>query len=59
MNTSLAKKHDRNKMVMTVAFTVICIIYVLPILPAASSSKTSDGSARISASVRKNVPCSL
>lgn len=27
--------------------------------PAASSSKTSDGSARISASVRKNVPCSL
>ena len=32
MNTSLAKKHDRSKMVMTVAFTVICIIYVLPIL---------------------------
>ena len=32
MNTSLAKKHGRSKMVMTVAFTVICIIYVLPIL---------------------------
>ena len=32
MNTSLAKKHDRSKMVMPVAFTVICIIYVLPIL---------------------------
>ena len=32
MQTSLAKKHDRSKMVLTIAFTVICIVYVLPIL---------------------------
>ena len=32
MQTSLAKKHTRSKTVMTVAFAVICIIYVLPIL---------------------------
>ena len=32
MQTSLAKKHDRSKMALTVAFAVICIIYVLPIL---------------------------
>ena len=32
MQTSLAKKHERGKMAMTVAFVVICIIYVLPIL---------------------------
>ena len=32
MQTSLAKKHERGKMAMTVAFAVICIIYVLPIL---------------------------
>ena len=32
MQTSLAKKHDRSKMVLTIAFTVICIVYVLPIV---------------------------
>ena len=32
MQTSLAKKHERSKMALTVAFAVICIIYVLPIL---------------------------
>ena len=32
MQTSLAKKHEHGKMVLTVAFAVICIIYVLPIL---------------------------
>ena len=32
MQTSLAKKHERGKMALTVAFVVICIIYVLPIL---------------------------
>ena len=32
MQTSLAKKHEHGKMAMTVAFAVICIIYVLPIL---------------------------
>ena len=32
MQTNLAKKHDRSKMALTVAFAVICIIYVLPIL---------------------------
>ena len=30
MQTSLAKKHTRSKTVMTVAFAVICIVYVLP-----------------------------
>ena len=32
MQTRLAKKHDRSKMVLTIAFTVICIVYVLPIV---------------------------
>ena len=32
MQTSLAKKHTRSKTVMTVAFAVICIIYVLPVV---------------------------
>ena len=32
MQTSLAKKHEHGKMALTVAFAVICIIYVLPIL---------------------------
>ena len=32
MQTSLAKKHVRSKMALTVAFAVICIVYVLPIL---------------------------
>ena len=32
MQTSLSKKHDRSKMVLTIAFTVICIVYVLPIV---------------------------
>ena len=32
MNASLAKRHERSKTVMTVAFAVICVIYVLPIL---------------------------
>ena len=32
MQTSLAKKHEHGKMAMTVAFAVICIVYVLPIL---------------------------
>lgn len=32
MQTNLAKKHERSKMALTVAFTVICIVYVLPIL---------------------------
>ena len=32
MQTSLAKKHARSKMVLTIAFTVICIVYVLPIV---------------------------
>ena len=32
MQTSLAKKHERSKMALTVAFAVICIVYVLPIL---------------------------
>ena len=32
MQTNLAKKHERSKMVLTVAFVVICIVYVLPIL---------------------------
>ena len=32
MQTSLAKKHDRSKMVLTIAFTVICIclLYTSP-----------------------------
>ena len=32
MQTNLAKKHERSKMALTVAFAVICVIYVLPIL---------------------------
>ena len=32
MKTSLAKKHEHGKTALTVAFVVICIIYVLPIL---------------------------
>ena len=32
MKTSLAKKHEHSKAALTVAFAVICIIYVLPIL---------------------------
>ena len=32
MQTSLAKKHERSKMALTVAFAVSCIVYVLPIL---------------------------
>ena len=32
MQTNLAKKHERSKMALTVAFAVICIVYVLPIL---------------------------
>ncbi len=32
MQTSLAKKHDRNKRALTVLFSVICVVYVLPIL---------------------------
>ena len=32
MQTNLAKKHGRSKMALTVAFAVICIVYVLPIL---------------------------
>ena len=32
MKTSLAKKHEHGKTALTVAFAVICIIYVLPIL---------------------------
>ena len=32
MKTSLAKKHEHSKVALTVAFAVICIIYVLPIL---------------------------
>ena len=32
MQTNLAKKHKRSKMALTVAFAVICIVYVLPIL---------------------------
>ena len=32
MQTNLAKKHARSKMALTVAFAVICIVYVLPIL---------------------------
>ena len=31
MQTSLAKKHERSKMALTVAFAVICIVYVLPL----------------------------
>ena len=32
MQTNLARKHERSKMALTVAFAVICIVYVLPIL---------------------------
>ena len=32
MKTSLAKKHEHSKAALTVAFAVICIIYMLPIL---------------------------
>ena len=32
MQTNLAKKHERSKMALTVAFAVICIVYLLPIL---------------------------
>ena len=32
MQTNLAKKHERSKMALTVAFAVICIVYVLPIV---------------------------
>ena len=32
MQTSLSKKHERGKLAMTVAFAVICIVYLLPIL---------------------------
>ena len=32
MQTNLTKKHERGKMALTVAFAVICIVYVLPIL---------------------------
>lgn len=32
MQANLAKKHERSKMALTVAFAVICIVYVLPIL---------------------------
>ena len=32
MQTNLSKKHERSKMALTVAFAVICIVYVLPIL---------------------------
>ena len=32
MQTSLSRKHERGKMTMTVAFAVICIAYLLPIL---------------------------
>lgn len=32
MQTSLSKKHERGKIAMTVAFAVICIVYLLPIL---------------------------
>lgn len=32
MQTNLAKKHERSKMALTVAFAAICIVYVLPIL---------------------------
>ena len=32
MQTNLAKKHERSKMALTVAFAVICIVYVLPVL---------------------------
>ena len=32
MQTNMAKKHERSKMALTVAFAVICIVYVLPIL---------------------------
>ena len=32
MRNSLKTREDRRKMVLTVAFAVICIIYVLPIL---------------------------
>ena len=32
MQTNLAKKHERSKMALTVAFAVICIVYVLTIL---------------------------
>ena len=32
MQTNLVKKHERSKMALTVAFAVICIVYVLPIL---------------------------
>ena len=32
MQTSLSKKHERGKMATTVAFAVICIVYLLPIL---------------------------
>ena len=32
MQTNLAKKHERSKMALTVAFVVICIVYMLPIL---------------------------
>ena len=42
MQTSLAKKHTRSKTVMTVAFAVICIIYVLPILVVLMNSFKSN-----------------
>ena len=32
MQTSLSKKHERGKLATTVAFAVICIVYLLPIL---------------------------
>ena len=32
MQTSLSRKHERGKMTITVAFAVICIVYLLPIL---------------------------
>ena len=32
MKTSLAKKHEHSKAALTVAFVVICIVYMLPIL---------------------------
>ena len=44
MQTNLAKKHERSKMALTVAFAVICIVYVLPILIVLMNSFKSNAS---------------
>ena len=42
MQTNLSKKHERSKMALTVAFAVICIVYVLPILIVLMNSVKSN-----------------